>query len=82
MGFETEADASHIAGLMLEHGGDPKTLVSLTDWTLRRFNPAFEMLEYLFPDGRVRKTLQAEYSIAGYGIYGPGREALRKFIEV
>jgi hypothetical protein len=82
MNFDTKTDAVELAKLMLENHGDAQMLQELSGWPLRRFNPPFAMLEPLFPDGRIRKTIQSDYSVAGYLVHGPDEEALRKFIEI
>lgn len=81
LGWDTSEDAAHIARLMLEHKtGHAPDLEKLTGWERRRFNPAFRVVIELFPEGRVRKVIQADYPSLGVLIAPEDRVRLKRFV--
>lgn len=82
MGWDTEEDAHEIAQLMLsESTGDAPTLHKKLGWEKRRFNPAFRHLLPMFPDGRVRKSIQPDYPSLGVVLTEEDKANLRRFLK-
>lgn len=82
MGWSTIADALSLAEMMLKHDtGDARELHAVTDWSNRRFNPALAHLLPLFPDGHIRKVLDADYVTRGICITPEVRASLRRFLK-
>lgn len=82
LGWNTAEDAAHIAQLMLEHKtGHAPELEELAGWERRRFNPAFRVVIGLFPEGRVRQVIQADYPSLGVLIAPEDRVRLKRFVE-
>lgn len=81
MGWDTYKDAVTVAELMLaEDTGHAPNLHAKTGWEKRRFNPAFAMLLPLFPPGRVRQVIQADYPSLGVVLAAEDRAALRRYV--
>ncbi len=81
MGWDPVKDAVVIAKHMAEHktGHAPK-LHELTGWQRRRFNPAFRVVLRLFPEGRIRRVIQADYPSLGVSMAPEDRVQLRRLI--
>jgi len=82
MGWNTHEDAVSLARKMLEMDtGSANELHEATGWGKRRFNPAFRYILYLFPDGRIRKSLQPDYPSLGVVMTSEDKAQLRRFIQ-
>lgn len=82
MGWNTENDAVTIVQKMLElNNGDAPTLHKETGWEKRRFNPAFRRILELFPEGRIRRTMQPDYPSLGVCIAPEDRVVMRRFVK-
>lgn len=81
MGWNTREDAIVVAQLMLsEETGHAPDLHEKTGWDRRRFNPAFQLLLPLFPDGRIRGVMQPDYPKMGVVLIAEDLAALRRWI--
>jgi hypothetical protein len=81
-GSSTEEDARALAKLMLEDEARERTrtLHAASDWEKRRFNPAFQALLRLIPDGSVSGEIEADYPAQSLSLIPEDRAALRKFV--
>jgi hypothetical protein len=83
MGWQssTEEDARTLAKLLLEDEARERTetLHAASGWEKRRFNPAFQALLRLIPDGRVSGEIQADYPARSLSLIPEDWAALRTF---
>lgn len=77
--YDINADVATLIRLILEdeRRGDAATLIACTNMTPRRFNPAFARIVEEIPEGRVRKSLQPDYCVAGILITPEDRVSLK-----
>jgi hypothetical protein len=80
-GSSTEEDARTLAKLLLEDEARERTqtLHAASGWEKRRFNPAFQALLRLIPDGRVSGEIQPDYPARSLSLIPEDRAALRRF---
>ena len=80
-GSSTEEDARALANLLLEDEARERTqtLHAASGWETRRFNPAFQALLRLIPDGRVSGEIQPDYPAWSLSLIPEDRAALRRF---
>ncbi|GGE02549.1 hypothetical protein GCM10011390_21790 [Aureimonas endophytica] len=81
IGWSPTADAIDLARLMLANDtGDAAELHAGTNWPMRRFNPAFQLLVPLFPEGRQRDFWHPEYELVGVAVAEEDRANLRRLL--
>ena len=81
MGWNTRADAKHLAALSLEKDGGvlSKDLHEAVGWSLRRFNPALELVVQHVGHGRVSQSSGSEYVTGWFSPNDAERFALKQF---
>ncbi|TWB93201.1 hypothetical protein FBZ93_111240 [Bradyrhizobium macuxiense] len=84
MGWEstTELDARTLANLLLEDEERERTsaLHAASGWEKRRFNPAFQFLLNIIPEGRASREIQPDYPSSSICLLDEDKALLRRFI--
>jgi len=83
MGTSPEGDAVTLAELVLQDDqfGSSSELHAATNWSKRRFNPALAYILPYIDEGRVRRTMQPDYVVAGFSINNEDRFQLKQFLK-
>lgn len=81
MGWEPHEDGIALARIMLsDRTGFAPDLHAKTGWGKRRFNPALRSILYLFPEGKISKTINADYVTLSVALDERDFAVLRRFI--
>ncbi|WP_245334844.1 hypothetical protein [Bradyrhizobium mercantei] len=81
-GSTTERDARTLANLLLEDEERERTsaLHTASGWEKRRFNPAFQFLLNVIPEGRASQEVQLDYPSSSIFLLDEDKALLRRFI--
>lgn len=82
IGSDPVADSVTLAEAALECDGavsSPKIIEQL-GWTVRRFNPALELVVAHIPDGRVSRTNDPQFAVRSFWVLPEDRVTLKRYI--
>lgn len=82
-GHDPIEDSCVLARLLIDNprlGGNARDLEQESQWTRRRFNPAFALLIPCVAAGRVRKSLQNDYPTMGVILADEDLVQLRRYV--